>query len=357
MEQLTTSRLVLRRFLESDRDCMIRILRNEEISKTFMLPIFDDDEAAGKLFDRIYINSQSEAHYERAICLENQVIGFLNDVEIQNGTIELGYVIHPDHQGRGYATEALSASIQQLFRLGYSAVRAGYFEENPASGRVMEKSGMHPIAKVDTIEYRGCAHRCLFYEISTPFRRIGNSILYLPVSEQPLSAEVFVIQGKKDTYLFDVGNNLHSLHVIQTLPRLPVAILSHFHADHTGNARKAAFQEIYVGDFTRSKLEMGTVVSDPLTIVDGVTLDIIPCPSVHTPGSLILNVNREYCLIGDLFFCKPPVSSVLARQMMETLTQVDTQHFVVSHSGTENIYDRKIFLLELQRGFSKEESK
>ena len=165
MEQLTTSRLVLRRFLESDRDCMIRILRNEEISKTFMLPVFDDDEAAGKLFDRIYINSQSEAHYERAICLEDQVIGFLNDVEIAEVTIELGYVIHPDYQGRGYATEALSASIQQLFRLGYSAVRAGYFEQNPASGRVMEKSGMHRVSKTEEIEYRGILHKCLYYEI------------------------------------------------------------------------------------------------------------------------------------------------------------------------------------------------
>ena len=165
MEQLTTSRLVLRRFLETDRDCIIRILRNEEISKTFMLPEFSDDSVAGRLFDCILLNSQSDAHYERAVCLDGQIIGLVNDVEIQNNTIELGYVIHPDYQGRGYATEALSASIQQLFRLGYSAVRAGYFEENPASGRVMEKSGMHRVSKTEEIEYRGILHKCLYYEI------------------------------------------------------------------------------------------------------------------------------------------------------------------------------------------------
>ena len=165
MEQLTTSRLVLRRFLESDRDCMIRILRNKEISKTFMLPVFDDDEAAGKLFDRILNNSQSDAHYERAICLEDQVIGFLNDVEIQNGIIELGYVIHPDYQGRGYASEALTAAIWDLFQRGYDTVQAGYFENNPASGRVMGKSGMHRVSKTEEIEYRGILHKCLYYEI------------------------------------------------------------------------------------------------------------------------------------------------------------------------------------------------
>ena len=164
-EPLKTDRLELRTFQEEDRAQTIQLLRNEEISRTFMLPDFPDDAAAGKLFDYIMKNSLSDAHFERAICLEGQVIGFINDVEIQDGTIELGYVIHPDHQGRGYATESLTVAIWELFRLGYSTVRAGYFEENPASGRVMEKSGMQRIPKVDTVEYRGQAHRCLYYEI------------------------------------------------------------------------------------------------------------------------------------------------------------------------------------------------
>ena len=38
-----------------------------------------------------------------------------------------------------------------------------YFEENPASGRVMEKSGMKKIEYTDTIEYRGKVHKCLYY--------------------------------------------------------------------------------------------------------------------------------------------------------------------------------------------------
>jgi len=83
-------------------------------------------------------------------------------------------VIHPDYQNRGFATEALTASIQELFRLGYSRVRAGYFAENPASGRVMEKSGMHPISKMDTIEYRGNVHRCLYYEIENTLNGGGQ---------------------------------------------------------------------------------------------------------------------------------------------------------------------------------------
>ena len=165
MEHLKTDRLVLRPFQESDRAQAIRLLRNDEISKTFMLPTFPDDAAAGKLYDKLMNQPNPENHFVRAICLNDAVIGFVNDVEIRDGTIELGYVIHPDFQGRGYATEALTASIQELFRRGYSTVQAGFFADNPSSGRVMEKSGMHPISKVDTIEYRGVRHKCLYFEI------------------------------------------------------------------------------------------------------------------------------------------------------------------------------------------------
>ena len=165
IDPITTNRLILRPYKESDREQVIWILRNGEISKTFMLPEFEDDAAAERLFRKILIYSHQEDHFERAICLEDRVIGFLNDVEIKDGTAELGYVIHPDYQNRGYATEALTASIQELFRQGYSRIRTGYFEENPASRRVMEKSGMHPISRVDTIEYRGKLHKCLYFEI------------------------------------------------------------------------------------------------------------------------------------------------------------------------------------------------
>ena len=41
-----------------------------------------------------------------------------------------------------------------------------YFENNPASGRVMQKAGMHKIEKTEVIVYRNEEHQCVFYEIS-----------------------------------------------------------------------------------------------------------------------------------------------------------------------------------------------
>ena len=130
-----------------------------------MLPDFGKKEDATPLFRRLMALSQDETHFVRGIWAEGQLVGFLNDVEIENGTIELGYVIHPAHHGKGYATEALRLAIRALFHRGFREVTAGAFAENPASLRVMEKAGMVRLSKTDKIEYRGKVHQCIYYSI------------------------------------------------------------------------------------------------------------------------------------------------------------------------------------------------
>ena len=51
---------------------------------------------------------------------------FINDCGIKGEEIEIGYVIHPDHQGHGYATEAVRAIICELREMGFRKVIAGY---------------------------------------------------------------------------------------------------------------------------------------------------------------------------------------------------------------------------------------
>ncbi|MBQ4085387.1 MAG: GNAT family N-acetyltransferase [Clostridia bacterium] len=162
---LRTDRLVLRPFEESDLENALSIFYNEEVRQTYMLPDFPTREKAIELFRRIQAISLNPDRIDYAIDLRGQLIGFINDCGIEGDTVELGYVIHPDHKGQGFATEALAAVIAELFRMGFACVLAAHFEENPASGRVMQKCGMHRIEKEETIEYRGCAHRCLYYEI------------------------------------------------------------------------------------------------------------------------------------------------------------------------------------------------
>ncbi|HEY2830216.1 MAG TPA: GNAT family N-acetyltransferase [Thermoanaerobaculia bacterium] len=69
------------------------------------------------------------------------VIGILPE---PHDMAEFGYWIGQEYWNRGYATEAAAAVIDYGFRiLGVNRVEAIHFTRNPASGRVMEKCGMH----------------------------------------------------------------------------------------------------------------------------------------------------------------------------------------------------------------------
>lgn len=157
---------MLRKLTLSDETAILDLLTNDIIKQTYMLPDFETKADAIPLFRRLVQFSQDDAHFVRGICPGDTLIGFLNDVEIQNGTIEVGYVIHPVHWNRGHATAALKEAISQLFDLGYEEVTAGAFFENPASTRVMKKAGMTLLEKTDQIEYRGKTHTCIYCSIT-----------------------------------------------------------------------------------------------------------------------------------------------------------------------------------------------
>ena len=155
----------LRAFQESDWTRLAMLATSAEVNKTYMLPDFESVEKARPLFDRLTALSRDEKRYVRAIEEDGQFVGFCNDVEQDEDTVEIGYAICPDVWGRGYCTAALKLAIADLFEMGFSRVVAGAFVENPASLRVMEKAGMAPIEKVDEIEYRGHTHTCVYRAI------------------------------------------------------------------------------------------------------------------------------------------------------------------------------------------------
>lgn len=169
---IQTKRLELRPYRKSDTEQLMRLLTNEKITKTFMVPDFEAEEQLLGLVSKLIAFSQREdtAHLEYGIYLKDALIGFINDCGTEGDEIEIGYVIHPDYEGKGYATEAVSAVIQDLFEMGFQSIVAGYFEENTASCRVMEKCGMKQISKSNTEEYRGVTHTCRYCRISNPQR-------------------------------------------------------------------------------------------------------------------------------------------------------------------------------------------
>lgn len=66
---------------------------------------------------------------------------FWHSAEHRSG--EIGYVLDPDHQGNGYATEAARAVLGLAFDgLGLHRVTARIEDLNPASARVLRRLGM-----------------------------------------------------------------------------------------------------------------------------------------------------------------------------------------------------------------------
>ncbi len=182
-------------------------------------------------------------------------------------------------------------------------------------------------------------------------KRLTDRITYLPASENPLSADVFLIRGDTHTYVYDVGSNDEAAHLLRSLPEPPIVILSHFHRDHTGNITRIPAERCYVGARTRKQLGFGVLVEEPLTIEDGVTLDIRPCVSPHVPGALIVTVNGTHTLIGDLHYSRPGEGLGEGKGMLRALTALNTEFFVPSHVQGTPVIPREQFLQELRQRF------
>ena len=156
--------ITLRHIAQKDVSALAQILKNDIVKQTYMVPDLTPEEAV-TLAKKLALLSEDTGRYVRGIFLGDTLIGMLNDVNTEDGTVELGWALHPDYYNRGYATQAVRLAIQDMFSRGYSTVEAGAFPGNAASMRVMEKAGMERQSKTEDVTYRGVTHTCIFYAI------------------------------------------------------------------------------------------------------------------------------------------------------------------------------------------------
>ena len=197
---MVDTQLTLRPFRPEDASVITDILTDRNVAGTYMLPDFSGKEDALPLFHRLSELSEREDRYVRCICLQDSPIGFLNDVEIRDSTMELGYVIHPAHQGRGYMTSALNAAIRELTALGFRELRAGAFCENRASLRVMEKCGMIPTGESEMIHYRGAEHKCVYYRRILDGRMTNSRILQIALTQSAIDCNCYPADFLKEEH-------------------------------------------------------------------------------------------------------------------------------------------------------------
>lgn len=68
------------------------------------------------------------------------------------GGFEIGYWLHPDHLGRGYATRAAAALVAEAFRLGAKRVEIRTDEANLRSAAIPQRLGFVAAARVPARE-------------------------------------------------------------------------------------------------------------------------------------------------------------------------------------------------------------
>lgn len=159
---IKTNRLTLMPYRIEDRDRLVEMMLNPEITATFMVPDYKEKSQFYELADKLISFSQIEdtKHLEYGVYLDGYMIGFINDCGFDDDDIEIGYVIDSSFKGQGFATEAVKAVINEIKDMGFKKVIAGFFEGNIGSQKVMEKCGMHLNGNEDNEEYRGKILKC-----------------------------------------------------------------------------------------------------------------------------------------------------------------------------------------------------
>ena len=160
-----TERLELKAIREESLDDLVALATDERVKVFYMFPELPDRVAAEVMARRLIKLSEGNDRIMVGIYLGEQFTGILNQVEVVDDTIELGYALLPEFHNRGICTEALTGAIGWCLKNGFREVICGAFEGNTASFRVMEKSGMKPLNRTDRIDYRGETHLCRYYGI------------------------------------------------------------------------------------------------------------------------------------------------------------------------------------------------
>lgn len=171
---IETLRLYLRRFqLEDAQDMYQNWAKDPEVCRFLLWGPYKDAQVCRRRIMQWISNYEMDHSYVWAIKLKSadMVIGSIS-VEISNDlafSCEVGYCIGKAYWNRGIMTEALLAVMHYLFyEVGYQNITAKHDVLNTASGRVMQKAGMHYVKQEYRVGVRrdGSYYDCAVYSKS-----------------------------------------------------------------------------------------------------------------------------------------------------------------------------------------------
>lgn len=145
---IVTERLVLRPFTIDDLTHVHAYQRLPEVARHMLWEPRDREQTrvvVEQMTTEITLDNDGDCLC-LAVVLADTVIGQVEIVRRSAVQGELGYVFHPAHQGKGFATEAAMALVQLGFGEGLDEIVARCSARNEASANLMRRLGMRQTA-------------------------------------------------------------------------------------------------------------------------------------------------------------------------------------------------------------------
>ena len=146
---ITTDRLVLRPFAETDLDALHTYHQLPEVARFLMWPPRSREETAKSLRYRIEHPAIEREGDVLVLAVEHRETGaLLGEVNIcwvseANRTGEFGFIFDPRHQGKGYAREAATEVLRLGFeQMGLHRIIGRADGRNDASASLMTRLGL-----------------------------------------------------------------------------------------------------------------------------------------------------------------------------------------------------------------------
>ena len=151
-----TERLTLRRWQDSDAECLYHFAKNPKIGPIAGWPPHKSVEDSLNIIRTVFNKKETYAVVKDDIPIG--CVGLLFHPDTNHwwgeGACELGYWIGEKYWGRGYAAEASKKVIQHAFEdLNIKEIYASYRIENTQSKRVLEKLGFKFHAELTNENY------------------------------------------------------------------------------------------------------------------------------------------------------------------------------------------------------------
>ncbi len=170
---LTSERLFLRKINENDKEVVFALRSNPKTMKYIPRPIMKNVEDALGHIKMIQDKIESSEGINWAITLKEdfKMIGIIGHYKVkwENFRSEIGYIILPEHEGKGIITEAIGLIIDYGFNvIKMHSLEAIIDPQNHASARVLEKNGFIKEAHIkENTFFEGKFYDSVIYSLIT----------------------------------------------------------------------------------------------------------------------------------------------------------------------------------------------